>query len=43
MVLPFDVVYNAEDVDAAVDTVDYDAIVLDLGLPDMDGIDVLKK
>lgn len=43
VVLPFDVVYNAEDVDAAVDTVDYDAIVLDLGLPDMDGIDVLKK
>ena len=38
-----DVVYNAEDVDAAVDTVDYDAIVLDLGLLDMDGIDVLKK
>ena len=38
-----DVVYNAEDGDAAVDTVDYDAIVLDLGLPDMDGIDVLKK
>ena len=38
-----DVVYNAEDGDAAVDTVDYDVIVLNLGLPDMDGIDVLKK
>lgn len=38
-----DVVYNAEDGDAAVGTVDYDAIVLDLGLPDMDGLDVLKK
>ncbi len=38
-----DVVYNAEDGDATVDTVDYDVIVLNLGLPDMDGIDVLKK
>ena len=28
---------------AAMDTVDYDAVVLDLGLPDQDGLDVLKS
>jgi DNA-binding response OmpR family regulator len=38
-----DVVYNAGDGDAAMETVDYDAVVLDLGLPDKDGLDVLKK
>ena len=40
-VFTVEVVYNAKDGDIALDTVDYDAIVLDLGLPDMDGIDVL--
>ena len=31
------------DGDAAMETVNYDAVVLDLGLPDKDGLDVLKK
>lgn len=38
-----DLVYTAGDGDAAVQTVKYDAIVLDLGLPDQDGLEVLKK
>lgn len=38
-----DLVFTAGDGDAAVQTVKYDAIVLDLGLPDQDGLEVLKK
>lgn len=38
-----DLVYNAGDGDAAVETVNYDVILLDLGLPDQDGLDILKK
>ena len=38
-----DVVYNAGDGDAAVETVNYDVVLLDLGLPDQDGLDILKK
>ena len=38
-----DLVLNAGDGDAAVQTVKYDAIVLDLGLPDQDGLEALKK
>ena len=38
-----DHVLNAGDGDAAVETVSYDAVVLDLGLPDQDGLDILKK
>lgn len=37
-----DVVYNAGDGEAALAAVDYDAILLDLGLPDFDGLDLLK-
>ena len=29
--------------EAAINTVSYDAIVLDLGLPDGDGLDILKQ
>lgn len=38
-----DVVYSAGDGDAAVGTVSYDVILLDLGLPDQDGLDILRK
>jgi DNA-binding response OmpR family regulator len=38
-----DLVLTAGDGDAAVQTVKYDVIVLDLGLPDQDGLEVLKK
>lgn len=38
-----DVVHSGEDGDGAITAVDYDAIILDLGLPDQDGLDVLKK
>lgn len=38
-----DDVYNAGDGDAAMDTVSYDVVILDLGLPDQDGLDILKK
>ena len=38
-----DAVQNAEDADAAFSTVNYDAILLDLGLPDADGLDLLKN
>ena len=38
-----DAVNCAGDGDAAMGTVDYDAVVLDLGLPDQDGLDILKK
>lgn len=38
-----DVVYSAGDGDAAVGTVNYDVILLDLGLPDQDGLDILRK
>jgi len=38
-----DSVLTAGDGDAAVQTVKYDVIVLDLGLPDQDGLEVLKK
>jgi len=31
------------DAEAAIDTTDYDAIILDLGLPDGDGLDFLKS
>ena len=37
-----DAVNCAGDGDAAMGTVDYDAVVLDLGLPDQDGLDILK-
>lgn len=37
-----DIVHNGEDALLAVRSFDYDAIVLDLGLPDMDGFDLLK-
>ena len=38
-----DAVHNAEDAEAAFSTVSYDAILLDLGLPDADGLDLLKS
>jgi len=38
-----DAVLNAEDAEAAFSTVSYDAILLDLGLPDADGLDLLKS
>jgi len=38
-----DLVLTAGDGGAAVQTVKYDVIVLDLGLPDQDGLEVLKK
>ncbi|MEK9723103.1 MAG: response regulator [Rhodospirillaceae bacterium] len=38
-----DTVYNAEDAEAAFSTVNYDAILLDLGLPDADGLDLRKS
>jgi DNA-binding response OmpR family regulator len=38
-----DLVLTAGNGDAAVQTVKYDVIVLDLGLPDQDGLEVLKK
>jgi len=38
-----DTVHNAEDAEAAFSTVSYDAILLDLGLPDADGLDLLKS
>ncbi len=34
---------NAEDGEAALDTVCYDGLILDLGLPDDDGMNVLKR
>ena len=34
---------HADEADAAISTTKYDAIVLDLGLPDGDGIDLLKS
>lgn len=34
---------TAGEAEAAIDTVSYDAIVLDLGLPDGDGLDLLKQ
>jgi len=37
-----DVVLNATDGEAAFATVTYDAILLDLGLPDFDGLELLK-
>ena len=37
-----DAVHNAEDAEAAFSAVSYDAILLDLGLPDADGLDLLK-
>lgn len=37
-----DAVHSAEDARLALDTVSYDAVLLDLGLPDEDGLDVLK-
>jgi DNA-binding response OmpR family regulator len=38
-----DVFGRLEDAESAVDTVDYDLILLDLGLPDGDGMDWLKR
>lgn len=38
-----DAVNNGGDGLAAMETVNYDAVVLDLGLPDQDGLDVLKS
>jgi DNA-binding response OmpR family regulator len=38
-----DVVYNAGDGEAAFAAVNYDAILLDLGLPDFDGLELLKS
>jgi two-component system response regulator QseB len=38
-----DVVYNAVDGEAAFAAVKYDAILLDLGLPDFDGLELLKS
>ena len=38
-----DVVHNAGDGDAAFNAVDYDAVLLDLGLPDADGLTLLKE
>ena len=37
-----DAVHNAEDAEAAFSAVNYDAVLLDLGLPDADGLDLLK-
>ncbi len=38
-----DVVHTAQDALHSVKTYDYDAAILDLGLPDQDGLDVLPK
>ncbi len=38
-----DVVHTGEDALDAIRSFDYDAIVLDLGLPDIDGFDLLKR
>lgn len=38
-----DAVPTAGDGDAAIETVNYDAVILDLGLPDRDGLEILKK
>lgn len=38
-----DAVHNAEDAEAAFSTVNFDAILLDLGLPDANGLDLLKS
>jgi DNA-binding response OmpR family regulator len=38
-----DTVHSGEDAIHAVKSYDYDAVILDLGLPDMDGLSVLNK
>lgn len=38
-----DVVHTAEDALHSVKSFEYDAVILDLGLPDLDGLDVLPK
>ncbi|MBT7248624.1 MAG: response regulator [Rhodospirillaceae bacterium] len=38
-----DAVHNAEDTEAAFSAVSYDVILLDLGLPDSDGLELLKS
>lgn len=38
-----DVVHSGEDALEAINGFDYDAIILDLGLPDIDGFDLLKR
>ena len=38
-----DLVANAGDAEAALFTIDYDALILDLGLPDADGLNLLKQ
>ena len=38
-----DVVNNAGDGDLAMDAVKYDSVILDLGLPDQDGLELLKS
>jgi len=38
-----DVVYNGQDAFTYITTIDYDGIVLDIMMPEMDGLEVLKK